>query len=157
MMTGKSVQRAFRGHLLVDKCLNHMIVSDMIDENPEFAALVDQSEEMYSSLLAGDMTLDSILTSDVMAKIRLELDNKKTELQAMSKTSQLWLNYQKMLGVARRLITADRTGSWSMHLSVVADCLPIFGAAGHYNYLKSAYFYVQEMNELETTHPDVIP
>ena len=28
MMTGKSVQRAFRGHLLVDRCLNHLIVSD---------------------------------------------------------------------------------------------------------------------------------
>ena len=29
MMTGKSVQRSFRGHLLVDKCLKHMIASDM--------------------------------------------------------------------------------------------------------------------------------
>ena len=28
MMTGKSVQRAFRGHLLVDRCLNRMLVSD---------------------------------------------------------------------------------------------------------------------------------
>ena len=29
MMTGKSVHRAFRGHLLVDRCLNHLIVSDL--------------------------------------------------------------------------------------------------------------------------------
>ncbi len=155
MMTGKSVQRAFRGHLLVDKCLNQMIISDVLDESPELATLVDQSEEMYSSLLAGEMTLDSILTSDAIATIKLELDKRKTELLARSKTSQLWLNYQKMLRVARGLIMADRTGSWSMHLNAVADCLPIFGAAGHYNYLKSAYFYVQEMNELETKHPDV--
>ena len=42
-----------------------------------------------------------------------------------------------------------------MHLRAVADCLPIFAAAGHYNYLKSTYFYVQEMSELETKHPDV--
>lgn len=28
-MTGKSVQRAFRGHLLVDRCLNHLVVSEL--------------------------------------------------------------------------------------------------------------------------------
>ena len=32
---------------------------------------------------------------------------------------------------------------------------PIFAAAGQYNYLKSAYFYPQEMCQLETRHPDV--
>ena len=29
----------------------------VIDENPEFASLVDDTEEMYSSLLRGDTTL----------------------------------------------------------------------------------------------------
>ena len=155
MMSGKSVQRSFRGHLLVDKCLNHMIVSSIVDENPKFASLVDQSEDMYTKLVEGDTTLESVLASETMTAITLEIDKKKNELQARSKTSQLWLNYQKMLQVGRRLIMAERTGSWLMHLSAVADCLPIFAASGHYNYLKSAYLYVQEMNELETTHPDV--
>ena len=155
MLTGKSVQRALRGHLLVDKCLNHMIVSDVVHESPQFATLLDQSEEIYSSLMAGETTLESIETSDILGKIKLELDKRKSELQARSKTSQLWLNYQKMLKVARALIKADRTGSWLMHLSAVADCLPIFAAAGHFNYLKSAYLYVQEMSELDTKHPDV--
>ena len=155
MLTGKSVQRALRGHLLVDKCLNHMIVSDVVHESPQFATLVDQSEEIYSSLMSGETTLGSIETSDILGKIKLELDKRKSELQARSKTSQLWLNYQKMLKVVRALIKADRTGSWLMHLSAVADCLPIFAAAGHFNYLKSAYLYVQEMSELDTKHPDV--
>lgn len=42
-----------------------------------------------------------------------------------------------------------------MHLRAVSECLPIFSAAGHYNYLKSAYFYVQEMSQLNINHPDV--
>ena len=78
-----------------------MIVSDIVDDSPEFATMVEQSEEMYSSLLAGEMTSESILTSDTMATVKLELDKKKTELRGRSKTSQLWLNYQKMLHVAR--------------------------------------------------------
>ena len=155
MLTGKSVQRAFRGHLLVDKCLNRMIITDVVQSSPQFATLVDQSEEIYSSLVAGEKTLEGVETSDIIDKIKEELDKRKSELQATSKTSQLWLNYQKMLKVARALIMADRTGSWQMHLGAVADCLPIFAAAGHYNYLKSAYLYVQEMNELDTRHPDV--
>ena len=38
MMTGKSVQRAFRGHLLIAKCLHYMIVAEVIPENPDFAS-----------------------------------------------------------------------------------------------------------------------
>ncbi len=120
MMTGKSVQRSFCGHLLVDKCLNYMIVSDMVKLNPKLAELVDKSEEMYYSLLAGEMTLESILTSDTVTTIKLELDQMKAKLYNRSKTSQLWINYQKMLQIARSLIKADRTGSWLMHLSAVA-------------------------------------
>ena len=47
-------------------------------------------------------------------------------------------------------INADRTEE-----RAVSDCLPIFTAAGHYNYLKSAYFYVQQMCELEIKQPDL--
>ena len=48
-----------------------------------------------------------------------------------------------MLKVARTLIEADRTGSWNMNLEAVHDCIPIFAAAGHFNYVKSAYLYCQ--------------
>lgn len=60
-----------------------------------------------------------------------------------------------MLQTAQALIKADRTGCWQMHLRAILDCLSVFAAAGHYNYLKSAYFYLQEMCQLETKHPDV--
>ena len=35
-------------------------------------------------------------------------------------------------------------------------CLPIFAAAGHFNYLKSAYLYLQDMTTFETTNPAVV-
>ena len=155
MMTGKAVQRAFRGHLLTDKCLNHLIVSETLEANPEFASLVEESEEIYSSLIAGETTLEDVALSDTLATVQQEVNKVKMELQSSSKTSQLWLQYQDMLRCARSLIMADRTGSWRMHLQAVTDCLPIFAAAGHFNYLKSAYYYLQEMSELENRHPDV--
>ena len=50
-VTGKAVERAFRGHLLIDKCLNHLIVSATFNANPEFASLIAESERIYSSVI----------------------------------------------------------------------------------------------------------
>jgi 5'-3' exonuclease len=155
MMTGKSVQRAFRGHLLVDKCLHQMTVKSVVDEDLHFGSLIDETEEMYTSLLKGENTLESLVASTAVARITETLNKKKAEFSAQSKTSQLWLGYQRMLHTARALIKSDRTGSWLNHLCAVSDALPIFAAAGHYNYLKSAYLYVQDMTDLESKHPEV--
>ena len=59
------------------------------------------------------------------------------------------------MGIARELIVVDRTGSWMMHLHAVAKCLLVFAAAGHGNYLKSAYLYLQSMTNLEHDAPSV--
>ena len=154
MMTGKSVQSAFRGHLLVDRCLNHMVVSELQEDDSQFESLVNQAEEMYSSMVTKETTLESAAASDMLNKIKRKVDTKRSDLSTRSKTSRLWVNYQKMLQTAQALIKADRTGSWKMHLRTMLDCLPIFAAAGHYNYLKSAYF-LQEKCKLDIRHPDV--
>ena len=144
MMTGKSAQRAFRGHLLVDRCLNHIVVSDVINANPEVAEKIEQAEEIYTRVKNGEAPLESVLTSEVLKQLNEQLFRTKQELNAKSKTSQLWLKYQSMVKVARTLVAADRSSSWLKHLCAVSDCLPIFAAAGHYSYLKSAFFYVQK-------------
>ena len=55
----------------------------------------------------------------------------------------LRLNYQYMLAVARTLVKADWTGSWDMHLGAISKCLPIFAAAGHFNYWNRPTFICQ--------------
>jgi len=130
MMTGKSVQRAFPGHFLVDRCLNHLVVSDLLEDNPQFESLVDQAGETYSSLVAKETTLESAVASDMLIQIKEKIDTKKAELSTRSKNSQLWINYQRMLQTARAVIKADHTGSWMMHLCAVLlpaniCCLPL--------------------------------
>lgn len=154
IMTGKSVQRAFRGHLLVEKCLNGLLVSEVMDRDPEFASLVNACEETYNSLLAGDHSVESIL-SEQTNKVKTILEELKCDLVERSRTSKLWLSYQNMVKDARMLVMADRMGSWSTHLWAMTECLPLFSAAGHFNYLKSAYLYLQNMKDLETRNPVV--
>ena len=79
----------------------------------------------------------------------------KSDYVETSRTSMLWLSYQKVVKVVRSLVMADRKRYWSTHLWAIAECLPIFAAAGHFNYLKSAYLYLQNMKDLETRNPVV--
>lgn len=155
MIGGKAVQRALRGHLLVEKCLNGMLVCKMMESDPEFANSVKTCEDMYNSLLEGKTTLETVATSEKNAKLQQTLDKKKLELSDQSRTSKLWVAYMNMVKSARMLLMADRMGSWERHLSAVAECLPIFAATGHYNYLKSAHLYLQNMQNLETKDPAV--
>lgn len=70
MMTGKSVERAFRGHLLVDRCLNHLVVSELQEDDSQFELLVNQAGEMYSSMVMKETNLESAAASDMLIKIK---------------------------------------------------------------------------------------
>jgi len=155
IMSGKAVQRALRGHLLLDQCLTQQVLDKVISDDPSFANLLQELEKLYVQTVTGDATLHSVSASPCLSEIVQALSTKGNELSARSNTSKLWLSYQQMLRVARELIEADRTGSWSMHLHAIAGCLPIFAAAGHPNYLKSAYLYLQSMKSLENDNPAV--
>lgn len=61
----------------------------------------------------------------------------------------------EMVDILKVFIRAERTGNWDLHLKTMKCILPYFAAAGHYLYLKSGYFYLQQMLSLEETNPDV--
>ena len=127
----------------------------MAKDDPEIQTLLDQTEGLYSSFLSGETTLGEAACSEVLIQLETVTEKKKIELAQTSKTSQLWLNYQRTVGMARMLIKADRTGSWLMHLQAVSNCLIVFAAAGYFNYLPSAHYYMKQMSNLEEKHPDV--
>ncbi|XP_073423248.1 uncharacterized protein [Dendrobates tinctorius] len=122
-------------------------------DHPGFADLLQELEQLYAWTLTGESDLNSVITSTCLSEIVHLLSTKRNGLSTHSHTSKLWLNYQQMVGVARELIEADRTGSWLMHLHAVAECLPIIAAAGHGNYVKAAYLYLQSMTTLEDDMP----
>ena len=149
------MQRAFRAHLLVEQCLTRQIVAKIVEDEPGFQDQVAELERLYILMEAGECDLMSLLESDCIDRIHNTLTLKRDEQARTSKTSKLWVNYQHMLGIARALVAADRMGSWEMHLSAVSACLPIFAAAGHPNYLKSAHLYLQKMYALKDDNSEV--
>ena len=81
------------------------------------------------------------------------LSELKTTLELLSRTSKLWIQYLRYVDVAKIFLYAERTSNWKLHLYAVSQMLNLFAATGHNNYAKSARLYLQEMQQLETTHP----
>ena len=72
-----------------------------------------------------------------------------------SRTASLWFEYSNIIDIIKKLITADRIGDWNLHLIGIKEALPVFAAAGHSNYVKSAYLYLQNMTNLKSTNEKV--
>ena len=124
----------------MDQCVTRLSVVKIREDEPDFQDQVEELERLYMLMETGESVLDSLLESDCIDRIHNSLTEKKDELARTSKTSKLWINYQHMLSIARTLVSADRIGSWEMHLSAVTVCLLIFAAADHPNYFK--YFNI---------------
>lgn len=157
MMTGKAVSRAIRGHMIVDAALSTLIVSEVFPPNEDGTSqeFVQKACDILDGIMTGQKTIKDIEQSDVLSLIDTALETKKNHLQSSSRTSKLWLEYQRMVMTVRMLIEADRTNSWDLHLYAMREILPIVAAAGHVNYLKSLYLYLQNMFNLSSKNAKV--
>jgi len=64
-VTRKTVQRASRDHLLVEKCIHSQLTAEMTQEDPDIQILLDHAKDLYSSLLRGKMTLADDMLCDL--------------------------------------------------------------------------------------------
>ena len=80
MMSGKAVQQAFHGHLLVDQYLTRQIVAKIMEDEPGFQHQVEEVERLYMLMETGECDLDSSLESDCLDRIHNSLTEKKDEL-----------------------------------------------------------------------------
>ena len=60
-----------------------------------------------------------------------------------------------MIDLLRRFISAERTGSWKLSLQSLYEMLPYLAAAGHNLYLKSVFHYLETMQTLPESYPNV--
>ena len=79
----------------------------------------------------------------------------RVELSSNSRTAALWILYQDLINLVRDFIRADRLSDWRLHIDSVSNSLPIFAAAGHHKFTKSAYLYLQSMLALKENNPEV--
>ena len=165
MMNGKAVSRAIRGHLLVAASLYGLLVSQIYevpilleDADSLFPDLNNSSlqniSELFDNTVAGDANAISLEENLHLIDLQTKLHSIKESLNS-SKTALLWFQYLEMVAILCKSTKAQRTGNWLLHLESISEMLPYFAASGHHFYAKSAYAYLQSMQDLETTNRGV--
>ena len=111
-LTGNAYSRAPRGHLIVDTALNTLIVDELrltVDSSTE---LLQHSDEMYQQFLKGSITPEEIETHFELNNLKAEVEKVKNVMGEVSKTAKLWLGYQSIVSITRKIIRADRLANW---------------------------------------------
>ncbi|CAG2245843.1 unnamed protein product [Mytilus edulis] len=167
MLYGKVVSRAGRGFMLVDTALHTLMTNeicghDVLEEHENeinhFSSiehpLLTEACEIYEHLQEEKISLQDALESQILQALQELLQKKRNEIK-QSRTSKLWLSFLDMVAILKRFLIAERTGDWLLHLSTLKEMLPYLAASGHNLYTKSAYFYLSQMQNLESDHPDI--
>ena len=172
ILSGKAISRAVRAHLMIDRVLTGLLLSEILQVPLEMTTVEDNNENsntkssifyssdathlqaLYIKLLTNECSVDEVISDSVLQEL-LNKYSSKTESLKSSRTAKLWLQYSEMILILRKFITAERLGDWDLHLSTLAEMLPYLAASGHNLYTKSVVIYLDHMRRLPHTHPDV--
>ena len=97
--------------------------------------------------------LDGNLNTLEFENLSRAISDTKQLLLKKSRTAKLWISYVNYVANIKKFIIAKRISNWELYLEAVTEMLNLFAATGHINYAKSARLYIQEMRELQETHP----
>ena len=181
MLSGKAVSRAIRGHFLMYTALSLLMITEIYeidinildnihwDDKANIAHEVDDNESEYGVNIPDEVTellhvidklLDGIISVTELGENNAVKTLKK-RIQAFNgsfgqnRTAKLWIEYMNRIDLLRQFITAERSGHWLLQLKSLQQMLPYLAASGHNLYVKSAHVYLQDMLELEQTHPNL--
>ena len=118
MLSGKAISRAIRGHFLVDSALNCLLMRDLFNiplvddcavheddadsdvyeetqreetlptDNSEVRDDLEQVKVLYENLLADEVSLEEVCSSDLLKKLSEELQKKKVNSMKGKRTGR---------------------------------------------------------------------
>ncbi|CAH2009827.1 unnamed protein product [Acanthoscelides obtectus] len=141
MMDGHNYSRAVRAHILTFTALG-IVICDSIEEKGEIKGVIASLMRVWQKnpLKLGDSDSDKDLK-----KMSDLFYTKLKQLKNNGPTAKLWVQYIEAVLIVLRFIEAERLGNWDLHLDCVRRMLPLFHAAGHFQYAKAAQIYLQDM------------
>ena len=145
MLTGHAYARALRAHLFTCAAFVSLVL-----ETPGCLTgiNIDRLTTLHQLLLQGEMDANIALNEVACTQITHVLDDLLNDLSSQSRTLKLWTEYIKQVKTLLLFIRAERTGDLDLHLYAFARMIPIFHAAGHLNYARSARVYLDNMRQL---------
>ena len=73
----------------------------------------------------------------------------------ISESFYYWENFQTIVQQLKNLLRADREVNWNLPLHVVKEIMPMFSVCDRTNYLRWGSVYIEDMQKLPESAPDV--
>lgn len=147
--SGHAYARAIRAHFLTQWSLINHLLKNISGANN---ALQEELRDLHDALF--DNSNVPNVQSESLNEMCTILNNCLADRKSLSDTGKLWVRYIELIHIVQKFILAEKTSDWDLHLKCVAQMIPFFYAAGHFNYAKSAHLYLQEMLSLSTKMPE---
>ena len=96
--------------------------------------------------------------SDFMTKsdsLIADFKSFKEDMATKSETFKFWDTFVCMVALLMDLVRSVKEGNWLLHLHTVKCILPLFSIFNRTNYLRWCSLYLEDMQKLEETAPDV--
>ena len=101
---------------------------------------------VIDKLLGGSISVTELGENNAVKTMKKRIQALKDSF-GQNRTAKLWIEYMNMIDLLRQFITTERSGHWLLHLKSLQQMLPYLAA--------SARVYLQDMLELEQTHPNL--
>ena len=146
MLTGHAYSRALRAHIL-----SSAAISSVLLETPGCltGVNIDRLQNIKEELLDSDGPSPSLSREECLQQFTEIMDGLMMSNAAECRTGTLWISYLNSVHLLRLFIFAEHTGDWKLHLFCIRQMIPLFHAAGHFAYAKSARLYLQQMTCLQ--------
>ena len=144
MLADHAFSRAVSAHILTLPALLRVLLEDA-----DWESNIDKDNmiSLYQDTAKQDQHPDTV-DNKILQRFEQLLVHGLDKAVTGSRTGKLWVQYVYQVLLMIKLITAERTGNWQLHLQCVEEMIPHFHAAGHLQYAKSARLYLQQMNNL---------
>ena len=142
MFSGKAFARAICGHMLCASAALSLPLEEFWDSisSDQKSQLGKIFDTFNSSLIEPSHSVKNFVSW---------LKNKKFALSSKSRISTFWLNYTQYISIVQQFIRAERIRDCKLHVETTKQMLNLFAAAGHNNYAKTCWLYLQSAISLE--------
>lgn len=144
ILSGHAFARSVRAHNIMHVALTKLILSEMDFDD-------DRAQKIWELLSQSENFAPSVSTIESDSNLEHFTSAIETTLLMLSNrgpTAKLWIQYYKLVNLAKNFIRAERMSNWTLHLQCVRNMIPYFYAVGHLQYAKGAQLYIQDMPDL---------
>jgi hypothetical protein len=163
MLQGKQYARGIRGMKLVSEALFRNFFTSfelwLKDQNMDLqlSVCIDKVRDLQNAIHTRDQELDSLIEhfeENVLPNIEEALEKFRRVGRDSSETFTFWVTFLDGIDILLRILRAERSADFQLHINATCEAVPWFWAAGRSTYAKYVPTYVSDMKALEYTHPE---